>query len=127
LSGLREINLGAWEGLAVSDVQRRFPEAYEARGAHLAGFRPPGGESFTDLQKRVVPVFEGILCGPGSPVLVVGHAGVNRVILCHVLGMPLENLFRIEQPYGAMSIITPGGGPLKVRSLGLPAMDNALF
>lgn len=67
--------------------------------------RPPGGESFRDLQARVWPVFEAIarrICGP---TLMVTHAGVIRVLLCRLLGMPLENLFCIGQTHGALNII----------------------
>jgi alpha-ribazole phosphatase len=35
----------------------------------------------------------------------VAHGGVNRIILCHIMGIPLENIFRIEQDYGAVNII----------------------
>ena len=28
-----------------------------------------------------------------------------RVILCHILGVPLENMFRVEQDYAALNII----------------------
>jgi len=38
-------------------------------------------------------------------IAIVSHGGVNRVILCHLLGIPLENIFRIEQDYGALNVI----------------------
>jgi len=38
-------------------------------------------------------------------IVIVAHGGVNRVILCHLLGIPLENIFRIEQDYGCLNII----------------------
>lgn len=40
-----------------------------------------------------------------NSIAIVSHGGVNRIIICHILGMPLENLFRIEQDYGALNII----------------------
>jgi alpha-ribazole phosphatase/probable phosphoglycerate mutase len=30
---------------------------------------------------------------------------VIRIILCQILGIPLENIFRIEQDYAALNII----------------------
>ncbi|MBI5049371.1 MAG: histidine phosphatase family protein [Nitrospirae bacterium] len=30
-------------------------------------------------------------------IAIVSHGGINRIILCHLLGIPLENIFRIEQ------------------------------
>lgn len=108
---LREIDLGAWEGLTPDEVRRRYPGQWEARGRDLAAFRPPGGESFADLAARIVPVFEAL--APSSPggtgdVLLVAHAGVIRVILCHVLGLPLADLMRLGQGYGAMNLVERG-------------------
>ena len=107
LPGLREINLGAWDGLSKAEVQARFPGQFQARGADMAGFRPAGGESFQDLQERAWAALEPLLAGPG-PVLVVGHAGVNRALLCKALGLPLQNLFRLGQDPGCRNILEWG-------------------
>lgn len=102
---LREIGLGAWEGLTVDQVRRGFPGGYEARGRDLAGFRPPGGESFTDLLRRAWPVFRSIATGRDGRVAIVAHAGVNRVLLCQLLGMELGNIFRLGQDYGCVNTV----------------------
>jgi alpha-ribazole phosphatase len=41
----------------------------------------------------------------GEEVLVVGHGGVNRVILLNAIGAPLSALFNIEQNYCCLNII----------------------
>jgi len=105
LPQLREINLGQWEGMAAEELKARFAAQWEERGADLPGWRPPGGESFGDLADRVIPIFESITAESGDDFVVVGHAGVNRVILCHVLGTPINNIFRLRQDYGALNII----------------------
>ena len=48
---------------------------------------------------------EAASASAGVDLLLVCHAGVNRVILCHLLGMPLANLFRIGQDSGCLNII----------------------
>ena len=106
-SGLREICLGSWEGLPMAQVREDNFQAYEQRGRDLAGYRPPGGESFADLQSRVVPVIRDILAQATGPVAIVGHAGVNRVMLCHWLGLPLDRLFSLGQDPGGLSIVQP--------------------
>jgi len=113
-SDLREISLGEWEGLTPAEVRSKFPSDWIARGQDLRKFRPVAGESFSDLSMRVVPVFEQIIQESAGDVLIVGHAGVNRVILCHVLGMPLANLFRLGQDYGALNIIERAHNTLAV-------------
>ena len=42
-------------------------------------------------------------------VAIVGHAGVNRLILCNLLGMPIANLFRIAQDYACINTIHYNG------------------
>ena len=102
---LREIALGKWEGMPFVVVRRDHPRAFAERGWDIAGYRPPGGESFADCRARMLPAFEAIVRSPFASVLMVGHAGVNRIILCHVLGMPLANIFRLGQDYGRVSLI----------------------
>jgi broad specificity phosphatase PhoE len=102
---LREVCLGSWEGQLFDSVKILDPQGFQQRGDHVADHRPPAGESFRDLQKRVWPVFEAAVRRSQSQTLIVTHAGVIRVLLCQLLGMPLGNLFRIGQAYGALNII----------------------
>lgn len=105
LPALREVSLGAWEGQRFKTVQTLYPQAFQERGDRIADDRPPGGESFRDLQARIWPVFEAIARRFSGHTLIVTHAGVIRVLLCRLLGMPLENLFCIRQTHGALNII----------------------
>ena len=73
------------------------------------------------MYRRVVPVFEQIADTASGPVLIVGHAGVNRVILCRVLGMPIRKLFSIRQNYGALNIIEKGKADFKVAIMNVGA------
>lgn len=101
----REISLGEWEGVRRQEIRERFPQAYEDRGNDFAGFRPPGGESFQDLQSRVVPAFNALrtAAGPDDTVLLVTHAGVIRVLICHILGMNLRRMFTLGMDYARMT------------------------
>lgn len=120
LRSLREIALGGWDGLPVAEVQRRFPGEYERRGKEMMTYQPPGGESFADLQARVVPTFLDILNRESGHVLMVGHAGVNRAILCHIQKRPLEELFRIPQTYAGLNIIQRHGDSIIVHAVNIP-------
>lgn len=102
----REVNLGHWEGLTRDEIVERFQKEFEERAAHLTEYRIEGGESFADLQKRVINRLTAVLDAyQGKTILLVAHGGVNRVILTHVLGMDLCNLTRIDQEYGCLNII----------------------
>ena len=106
---LREIHLGEWEGMSFAEVVRRFPEKFEARGRDIAYYRIAGGESFADCAQRMLPAYQKIVAEKADPVAIVGHAGVNRLILCHLLGMPIANLFRIVQDFACVNVIQYNG------------------
>lgn len=121
---LREINLGAWEGQAVDDVRSLYAGEYEKRGADMVHYRPPAGECFADVAARVIPLFKEIVRNTAGNLLIVGHAGVNRIILSHILGMPLDNLFRLRQDYGCMNVIDCGKDGMWLREMNL---DSQVF
>lgn len=102
---LREISLGDWEGRAFTEIAGQYPQEFIRRGEDMANYRPPGGESFAECSRRVIPFLEKKLLYAAGNILIVGHAGVNRVLLAHMLGLPLANLFRIAQDYGCLSVI----------------------
>ena len=114
---ISEIDLGDWEGLTVAEVKSKFPGEYEKRGENLAGYRPRGGESFSDLHNRVWPALLRLIEATTSASAVVAHAGVNRVLLCHFLGMPLENMFRLPQDYGCFNVIFADQKGIRVGSV----------
>jgi len=116
---LREINLGDWDGQLMQDIRTEFPAEWAERGERIDTFRPPRGESFEDLYQRVVPVFEHIAENASGSVVIVGHAGVNRMVLCHALGMPIRNLFSIHQDYGALNLIDNSGNALQVAAVNI--------
>jgi len=114
---LREIALGEWEGQPMASIRERFPQEYTRRGREMVDFAPPGGESFRDLQTRVIPAFLQIIRRASGTVLLVAHAGVNRTILCHVLGLPLDELFQVPQAFGCFNIIERRSEQLTVKTI----------
>jgi alpha-ribazole phosphatase len=103
---LREIHMGEWEGRTFSHIAKDYPEEFKARGADIVYYRVAGGERFADCYKRVIDALHDIMNSSLGTILLVGHAGVNRLLLCYILGMPLANLFRISQDYGCLNIVT---------------------
>ena len=104
IEAFKEINLGAWEGLTIDEVRDRFPGAYEQRGQDLECFRPQGGESFADLSARCYPALLTLANIYPGPLLVVAHAGVNRVLLSRMQQRPLQQLFNIPQDYCGINV-----------------------
>lgn len=91
---LKEISMGDWEGRTFAELKSQEPEAYKKRGLKIKTFVPPNGESFLELQQRVMPVIKKIAKQPDEQqVIICTHAGVMRVIITSVLGLPLETIF----------------------------------
>ncbi|MCL5022662.1 MAG: histidine phosphatase family protein [Nitrospirae bacterium] len=104
--GLRERAFGVWEGMTFGEIRRNYPEELTAWEAGPVTYRPRGGESTAEVKKRAVKALEEILAGHrGETVPVVAHGGVNRILLCHFLGVPLKNIFRIEQDFAAVNVV----------------------
>jgi len=103
---LRELHIGAWEGLTWVEIQRRWPVEWQARLDDLVNVAPSGGESLQQMADRVRPVIAGLVeKHRGEEIAIVAHGGVNRVILLDAIGAPLERMFHIEQSYGCLNII----------------------
>lgn len=95
----RELSFGKWEGLKAEEIPEPMPE-------DLTDFRFGGGETIRELQQRIIPALKDIISRhKGEEIVLVGHGGVNRVILLEALGMELKNFYRIKQEYGCLNII----------------------
>jgi broad specificity phosphatase PhoE/predicted O-methyltransferase YrrM len=99
---------GEWTGLTRSEVQSRYTGDYEAWLTDPAAKRPLNGESLYDVAARSVPRFVEIVESHDNEcIVVVGHNTVNRVLLAHLLCIPLRvarNL--IMQGTGCVNTIT---------------------
>lgn len=123
----REIFLGRWEGLTFEEVSTQYPEEFKARGIDIANHRPPQGESFMDCASRVIPAFFDALHAAEGNILVVGHAGVNRILLCRATGAPLERLFDFQQDYGCLNVLHYGDSRLEIKLVnGIPPLTLLL-
>ena len=117
IAQLREISLGDWDGVGMQTIQEKHPNAWIERGKQIDRFRPPNGESFKDLQNRVMSMVESIDFDLAQNVLIVSHAGVNRAILCHVLEKPLNDIFLISQGAAALNQIALQDGQFDIVSI----------
>ncbi|MBE0495461.1 MAG: histidine phosphatase family protein [Campylobacterales bacterium] len=102
VEAFREIHMGAWENMAMATLKAQDAQAFAARGQDIKHFVPPGGESFEALSARVLRAFKTLVQAHRGTVLIVAHAGVNRVILRQFLGIGFQNIFSINQPYGSV-------------------------
>ena len=91
---LREINLGAWEGMLADDIQALYPRELEERRRNPFHTRAPDGESPRDVAERVLPAVDEIAGRhPYDDVLLVSHGLSLAILLCHARGIPLEQVY----------------------------------
>jgi len=91
---LREMNLGAWEGMLSNDIEARYPLELAERAHDPLHARPPQGESPLDVEERVIPaVMEITKKHPDDSVLIVSHSVPLAVIICHAQGIPMDKVY----------------------------------
>ncbi|MBI5528566.1 MAG: histidine phosphatase family protein [Deltaproteobacteria bacterium] len=103
---LNEIDFGQWENLTYCEIEERSAGDLERWLKNPFHEHPPGGEMLSEVRKRAVAAFERIRgAHDGGTVIVVAHGGVNRVLLCHIMGIPEAGIFHLDQDYAAVNII----------------------
>ncbi|MEM9329027.1 MAG: alpha-ribazole phosphatase [Bacteroidota bacterium] len=95
---LKEMNFGAWEMQAWSDIPKDELDPWMRDFVNKA---VPGGESMKLLSDRVNQWYERLLTMGEGSVIIVSHAGPIRVILSTINDTPLEQAFkRYRVDYG---------------------------
>ena len=107
--GLRDANVGKWEGKSLKVL--RLTNAWKVVQHSPSRFHFPEGESFVDLQTRIVNVLEGIVKKHNKPkdiVAVVFHADPIKLAVAHFLGLPLDHFQRLSCDTGSVSPLYVG-------------------
>ncbi len=85
---LAEQHLGEWQGITHEELTERLRHPPHPFWPHGAEEKPPGGESFAEVQARVAPVMERLVeQHRGEDVVIVAHGGSIRAALAHALGL----------------------------------------
>lgn len=103
---LMEIGFGAWEGRTAEQLRVEDPQQIERFYQDPVQARPKGAEALADFCARVIASYNDLTQSyQGQQVLVICHAGVMRVVVAHVLGAPMESIYRIDVAYAAITRI----------------------
>ena len=122
--GLEEIAMGEWEGLTFGEIREKYPEIYERRGTDIMRIAPPGGENFTEALSRFSCAVKRIINEDKGNVVIVGHAGINKVFLCGTLGLNYNEMTEMAQPYGCVNTLAQEGSGISVESYGRMPLDT---
>ena len=103
---LREISLGDFDGAHTREVFAAAPRWLADPDAAL-----PGGESLTAVVARAGAALDDILAASDErDVVVVAHGGVNRGLVAHLLGMPMDRAHRIRIDWASVSVLDRAEG-----------------
>ena len=110
--GLIEADFGTWTGQKLSDL-RKLPE-WENVQKTPSSFRFPSGESFLEIQSRMVDTIAQIVEDhPGDVVVAVSHADTIKAALSAALGTPLDLFQRIHvSPCSLSAVLYSHSGPM---------------
>lgn len=106
----REIDVGLWEGLTPDELYQRFPDHMREYDRDPARTVRLGGESYAQLQARVLRAFHQIEAAhqSGETIIVVSHGGSIRALFCHIIGLDLANFGKMWLDNGSLSEIVRG-------------------
>jgi probable phosphoglycerate mutase len=103
--GLLECDFGEWTGAAIADLTA-LPEWQTVQHSPSA-FRFPNGESFLEMQARIIGALEPLRAAHAEGVVVCfSHADPIKAAVAHALGTPLDLFQRIVISPGSVSAIS---------------------
>lgn len=98
---LTELNMGEWDGLAFETILARWPETYRLRGESICRHVPPGAENPLDAQKRALAMLETA----AETSVFFSHAGLCRLLLCHLDGRSPDEMTHMRLDTGSVSLL----------------------
>ena len=108
---LKEINHGLWEGKLESEIKQEYADLLHQWQTAPETVQMPEGENLQQVWDRAIACWEAIIEAAGvsdtelKTGLVVAHDAINKVILCHVLGLSPASIWSIKQGNGAVTVI----------------------
>ena len=95
--GLREINLGVWEGEIAEDLKRRFPRETDQWFKQPSQLRIDGAERLAAFRRRVTAEINRIRAEcPDHGIVIFTHGGAICTYLTSLLGLKLDDLWRFK-------------------------------
>lgn len=86
---LSERDFGVWQGLSWEEIYASDPDSFHDLIDRPDTYRPPGGETTTEMQQRVVRWFEEITKDYANHnIIAISHSGPIAALAGHLLGLP---------------------------------------
>ena len=103
--GLLDIDYGLFQGLTRAEAAVALPDLYALWWTTPVQVRFPGGEALVDVQTRLLAFMNELVARhPEQTVVVVGHQMVNKVLVCTLAGLDLNQIWRIRQDTAGINV-----------------------
>jgi alpha-ribazole phosphatase len=94
---LKEIGFGSWQGKTHEEITQYDPGVLQRFYRDPMNNRPDDAEGLAEFRNRIVAALNDVLDHhAGKHLLIVCHAGTIRMVISHILEIPLAHLFRIK-------------------------------
>ncbi len=110
--GLLECDFGEWTGGRLSDLAKK-PE-WTTVQCNPSGFRFPSGESFLEMQVRMMSALARLVeRHRGETIVAVSHADPIKAVVAQAAGTPLDLFQRLTvAPCSVSALAYTGSGPM---------------
>ncbi|MFB3881623.1 MAG: histidine phosphatase family protein [Armatimonadota bacterium] len=107
---LTDMSFGDWEGRPEAEVKQAEPDALGAWHERPHEFRPPGGESLSEVATRAWDAVDEIAREhPSGRVALFSHRVVCKVIVLTALGAGLDAFWHLRLDTASISVIERAG------------------
>jgi broad specificity phosphatase PhoE len=106
MDDLIEVNLGDWQGLYATEIERRWPEVWRQWRTDPSSVTVPGGESFTQVTERAIRALHRIVASNrGEITAIVTHEVIVKVLVAYALGAPNHIYRRFDINNASLSVV----------------------
>lgn len=103
---LREMNFGVWEGKTAQEINASYPGQLKNWWVNPMDMNIPQGEKLQDLAARCMYEIKSIINKHNNEtVLVAAHGGSIRSIICCVLGINLNEMWRLYLDNACLNLV----------------------
>jgi len=109
--GFAEMEFGAWDGLTFLEVAEQHADDLQSWFGDF-DHKPGGGESFRDVERRVLAARDRLLEDhAGKTVVIVSHVTPIKLLVTEALRAPLEAVYRMELVPASVTVLSYFTGP----------------
>ncbi|AKG54038.1 alpha-ribazole-5'-phosphate phosphatase [Dehalogenimonas sp. WBC-2] len=103
---LNEVNFGLIETITFEEACTIYPDVTELWRQGSTEICFPQGERFVDFDNRVKKFLDRLQHhGDDDTIMLVGHGGPFRILMCHLLGIPLRHYWQFRFSMASVSVV----------------------